>query len=376
MHVFNEEEREILTAVKRFCEDRIKPAASAIDEEDVFPRELYTELGKAGILALTAPEEYGGLEISVHCWLECLSLISAASASLSMSVTACSSLMFLVSRFASEELGQKCLPKLATGEAIMCACITEPNAGSDVSSIATTAVLDGEHYLVNGSKIFITSGSVADYFVIFAKTRVGDKEGLICLLADKTMPGIRITRDEKKLGMRGSVTSELWFEDLRVPIDHVIGNAGDGFKVAYNTLERGRLYVAAMGLGIARAAQEAAVEYSKTRVQYGKPICKYQAIQNKLVDMEIGIDAGHALVHSIAERIERGEQTIKQASCAKVFCSELAERVTAEALQVFGGYGYCKDYPVERYFRDAKALPIFEGANEVQRNIIGKVILA
>lgn len=378
MYQFNEEEQMIISMVDNVCKDIIEPRAPEIDlmAPDEFPWDIHKLFADQGITALPFPEEYGGVGISTNCWVRCLERIAQASAGVSMMIANISLGTLPVLQFGSEEQKQKVLPEVASGEAQAAFGLTEPNAGSDISGIATTAVKKGDNYVLNGTKIFITSGSVSKYFVIFAKVLVDGERKLTAFLAEKGTPGLVIGRDEEKLGLHGSVTTQLFFENLELPESAIIGKIGDGFKIAFGALNKGRLNNAAQATGIAQAALAAAASYAKTRVQFGKPISEFQAIQFMLADMEIGIQIAHLMIdHAATLYDSNSPELMKYASATKVHCSELACKASADAVQIFGGYGYCKEYPVERFFRDSKIFPIFEGSNQIQRMIIAKAIL-
>ncbi|MDL2280658.1 acyl-CoA dehydrogenase family protein [Selenomonadales bacterium OttesenSCG-928-I06] len=376
MYKFNEEEQMILSMVDDLCKDVIAPRAPEIDKSGEFPWDVFKILAEQGIYQLCFEEKYGGAGVGLHCWLKMMEKIAAASCAVSMLVGNTSLGSAPVVLAGSEEQKMKVIPELATGEALIAFALTEPNAGSDVNGIATTAVKKGDKYVINGNKIFITSGSVAKYFCIFAKVVEDGEKKLSCFLAEKDTPGLIIGRDEEKLGLHGSATTQLFFENLELPESALLGKVGDGFKIAFQSLNKGRLNNATQAIGLTQAALEAASVYAKTRVQFGKPISEFQAIQFMIADMEIGIEAARLMLdHSATKYIENAPDLMKYASCTKVFCSDLANKATADAIQIFGGYGYCTEYPVERFFRDAKIFPIFEGSNQIQRMIIAKAVL-
>ena len=275
--------------------------------------------------------------------------------------------------YGNEAQKQKYVPKLASGEYLGAFCLTEPSAGSDAASLKTRAVKSGDDYIINGSKVFITNGGEADTYIVFASTNpdLGSK-GISAFIVDKNTPGLVIGKDEQKMGLHGSRTVQLTFEDMKVPSENLLGEEGQGFKIALGNLDVGRIGIAAQALGIAEAALEAATDYAKERRQFGKPIASHQGVGFKLADMATAVEAAKLLIYRAAQLRQHGKKCGKEASMAKLFASKTAVDVTIEAIQVFGGYGYTEDYPVERYFRDAKVTEIYEGTSEIQRLVISK----
>lgn len=373
-----EEQQMLRDMVRKLAQNEIAPRAVEIDKTHEFPRENIKKMGELGLMGVPIPEEYGGAGCDFLSYIITIEEISRACASTGVILAVHTSVgTFPILYFGTEEQKQKYIPKLAAGEYIGAFALTEPGAGSDPANMKTTARLEGDYYIVNGSKIFITNGGVADVYCTFVVT---DKEkghkGITALLIDKDTPGFSIGKTEEKMGLHGSQTTELIFENARVPKENILGKEGEGFKVAMSLLDGGRIGIGAQGLGIAQAALDAAVAYAKERVQFGKPIAKQQAIQFMLADMATEVEAARCLVYRAARMREMGLPYSKEASMAKRYATDAAMKVTTDAVQIFGGYGYCKEYPVERYMRDAKITQIYEGTNQIQRLVIAKHILA
>ena len=360
--------------IREFCEKEIKPLASKIDKEEYFSWDLYKKMGKMGLMGMTIPQEYGGAGIDKVSYMIALEEISRYCGSTGLTVEAHNTLgVGYIYERGTEEQRKKYLPKYTTGEAFAALAITEPNAGSDVGALQTTAVLDGDEWVLNGTKQFITSGDIAGVTIVMAKT---DKDkgakGISAFLVEKDTKGFKVGQLEDKLGLRGSRTAELIFEDCRVPKENILGEENKGFYGVMDTLDRGRTAVGAMSVGIARGALEESLEYANQRKQFGRPIGKFQAIRWMIADMATEIDAARLLVHRAAFLEDQGLPFSKESAMAKLFASEMAMRATRNAIQIFGGYGYTQEYPVERYFRDVKLCEIGEGTSEVQRIVIGK----
>jgi butyryl-CoA dehydrogenase len=360
--------------IREFCEKEIKPIAEKIDKEEYFPWDLYKKMGKMGFMGMTVPQEFGGAGIDKVSYMIALEEISRFCGSTGITVEAHNTLgIGYIYEAGNKEQREKYLPRFTNGEAIAALAITEPNAGSDVGGIQTTAAIDGDDYVLNGTKQFITSGDIAGITVVMAKT---DKnkgvKGISAFLVEKDTPGFKVGQLEDKLGLRGSRTAELIFEDCRIPKENMLGEKDKGFYGVMDTLDRGRSAVGAMSVGIARGALEDSIEYAKQREQFGRPIGKFQAIQWMISDMATQIDAARLLVHRAAFLEDQELPFGKEASMAKLFASEMAIRTTRNAIQIFGGYGYTQEYPVERYFRDVKLCEIGEGTSEVQRIVIAK----
>ncbi|OLO42249.1 acyl-CoA dehydrogenase [Alkalihalophilus pseudofirmus] len=373
------EEQEMLRKMIRdFAENEVAPTAEERDEEERFDRAIFDKMAELGITGIPFPEEYGGIGadyVSYAIAVEELSRVCASTGvTLSAHVSLCS---WPIYKFGTEEQKQKYLRALAEGRSIGAYGLTEPGAGSDVASMKTTAKEDGDHYVLNGSKIFITNGGVADIYVVFAVTDADKKhKGITAFIVESDMPGFSVGKKEKKLGIRSSPTAEIIFEDLRVPKENILGKEGEGFKVAMMTLDGGRNGIAAQALGIAQGALDAAIGYAKERKQFGKTIGAQQGIGFKLADMATKIEAARLLTYQAAWKKSEGIPNGQEAAMSKLFAGDTAMEVTVEAVQVFGGYGYTKDYPVERYMRDAKITQIYEGTQEIQRLVISKMLLA
>ncbi|MFE3845699.1 acyl-CoA dehydrogenase [Thermoplasmatota archaeon] len=369
-----DEQKLFQKTIREFCEKEIKPISDKIDKEEYFPEELYTKMGRMGLMGMTVPQKYGGAGIDRVSYMMALEEISRACGSTGINVEAHNSLgVGHIYEKGSESQREKYLKKLTNGEAIAAWALTEPNAGSDASATQTTAILEGDEWVINGTKQFITSGDIAWVTTVMAKTdKNKGAKGISAFIVEKNTPGFKIGQLENKLGLRGSHTAELIFEDCRIPKDNMLGEKNMGFIGAMNILDRGRTAIGAMSVGIARGALEDSIEYAKQREQFGRPIGKFQAIQWKIADMATDIDAARLLVYRAAYLEDKNLRFTKEASMAKLFGSRIAMNATREAIQIFGGYGYTKDYPIERYFRDVKLCEIGEGTSEVQHMIISR----
>ena len=369
-----EQQRLFQKVIREFCEKELKPIASKIDKEKYFPFGFYKKAGKMGLMGMTVPQEYGGAGIDKVGYMIALEEISRFCGSTGLTVEAHNTLgCGYIYEHGSEEQRKKYLPKYTTGQGFVALAITEPNAGSDVAGLQTTAVLDKDEYVINGTKQFITSGDIAGVTIVMAKT---DKDkgakGISAILVEKDTKGFKVGQLEDKLGLRGCRTAELIFEDCRVPKENLLGEKNKGFYGVMDTLDRGRTAVGAMAVGIARGALEDSLEYANQRQQFGRPIGKFQAIRWMIADMATEVEAARLLVHRAAFLEDKGLPYSKEAAMAKLFASEIAMRATRNAIQIFGGYGYTREYPVERYFRDVKLCQIGEGTSEVQRIVISK----
>ena len=360
--------------VREFCEKEIKPISEKIDKEEYFPEELYKKMGRMGLMGMTVPQKYGGAGIDKVSYMIALEEISRFCGSTGITVEAHNTLgIGYIYEAGSEDKRKKYLPKYSSGEGIAALAITEPNAGSDVGGIQTTGVLIGDKWVLNGTKQFITSGDIAGVIIVMAKTdKTKGVKGISAFLVEKDTPGLKVGPLENKLGLRGSRTAELIFEDCCVPKENLLGVMNKGFFSVMNTLDSGRTAVGAMSVGIARAAFEDSIEYAKQREQFGRPIGKFQGIKWMLSDMATEIDAARLLVYRAAFLEDQGLSFSKESSMAKLFASEMAMRATRNAIQIFGGYGYIQEYPVERYFRDVILCEIGEGTSEIQRIVISK----
>jgi len=370
----SDEQKLFQKTIREFCEREIKPIADKIDKEEYFSKDLYKKMGQMGLMGMTVPQNYGGAGIDRISYMIALEEISRVSGSVGLTVEAHNSLgIGHIYEHGTEEQRKKYLPKLCSGQGFAAWALTEPNAGSDAAAAQTTAVLDKDEWVINGAKQFITSGDIADAVVVMAMTdKSKGAKGISAIIVEKDTPGFKAGQLEDKLGLRGSHTAQLFFEDCRVPKENLLGEVGMGFIGAMNILDRGRTAIGAMSVGIARAALEDAIEYAKQRQQFGRPISKFQAIQWMIADMATEIDAARLLVYRAAYMEDQNIRFTKEASMAKLFASEMAMRAARKAIQIFGGYGYTSEYPVERYFRDIKLCEIGEGTSEVQRLVISR----
>ncbi len=372
-----DEQQMIRKMVHDFAEKEIRPITREIDATGQFPWDVVRKMAGLGLLGLPIPEQYGGSGADTVSYAIAVEEVSRVSGSIGITMAAHTSLgLYPIYRFGSEEQKQKYLPKLASGEGLVAFGLTEPEAGSDASGVKTTAVLDGEQWVLNGQKVFITSGSIADVVIIAAITdRAAGTRGISNFLVEKGTPGFRPGRDEEKMGLKGSVTSQLFFEDCRVPKANLLGQAGEGYKQFLIALDGGRISIGAMALGLAQGALEAAIKYSKERVQFGQPIARFQAIQWMIADMATEIEAARWMIYHAAWLKDKGVRFTKEAAMAKLYASEAAERACFKAIQIHGGYGYMKEYDVERIYRDNRLTSIGEGTSEIQRLVIARQVL-
>ncbi|MEZ7172532.1 acyl-CoA dehydrogenase [Sporosarcina sp. OR05] len=373
---FTEEQQMMRTMVKDFAKAEIEPFIPRMEAGE-FPRDLLKKMGELGLMGITVPEKYGGSNMDFTSYIIAIHELSKVSAVMGVILSVHTSVgTNPIMYFGNEEQKAKYLPKMATGEYIGAFCLTEASSGSDAGSLKTKAVNKGDHYVLNGSKMFITNGGEADVYIVFASTDPSQGTyGITAFIVDKDTPGLIIGKDEEKMGLHGSRTVQLTFEDMKVPANNRLGEEGEGFKIAMANLDVGRIGIAAQSLGIAEAALEAATEYAKERVQFGKPIAVNQGVGFKLADMATATEAAKLLVYRAAQLRAEGKPCGKEASMAKLFASQAAMDNAIEAVQVFGGYGYTEDYPVERYFRDAKVTQIYEGTSEIQRIVISKQLM-
>lgn len=373
----SEEDLEFKQMARDLAEKRIYPIAMEMDENEETPEALIKECADLGYFGFTVPEEFGGLGMSATAFMGVLEEICAASAGFGIMLSVHNSLTCeILKLFGSDELKQKYLPRMAAGETIGSYCVTEPQAGTDVASLTTTAVEDGDHYIINGTKTYVTNAKYAGVFIVFAKTHPEEgRNGISCFVVDADSDGITLGKPERKCGIKASDTREVSFADVRVPKENLLGHIRDGFRMAVTILNSGRVGVAFQSIGIAQAALNEAIKYSKERQQFGQPISKFQAIQFKLADMAMKIDAGRLLAYRAAQLKDAGEPCHREASMAKLFCSEMVNFVCNEAVQIHGGYGYIKEYAVERYFRDARVTELYEGTSEAQRMVISRDLL-
>ncbi len=372
------EQQQIRDMVSEFVDEEVVPVASEIDHEDEFPRELVEDMADLGLMGMPFPEEYGGAGLDYHSYAIGLEEIARGSGGLGTIVAAHISLAGnMIYEFGSERQKNEYLTPLAEGRDIGAFALSEAGAGSDVPSMETTAHKDGDEYVIDGGKLWISNGSVADTVTLFAKTdpEAGNKGISSFIVRPEADEGFYVEGTEEKLGDKGCPTAELRFDDLRIPEDRLLGEEGDGFVHALKTLNGGRITIAARGVGIARAALEEAADYASEREQFGQPIGEFQSIKHKLADMDTKIQAAKLLMHRAADRKIRGEDFIKHSAQAKLYASEVSREVANEGIQIHGGYGYTKDFPAERFYRDAKLNEIYEGTSEVLRNTIGDQLL-
>jgi len=376
-----EEQREIRNLARDFAQQEIAPYISDWDERAHFEPSIVTKMGGLGFLGMLLPEEYDGLGVDTSTYLVALEEIAAVDASTAVLMSVHNSLPTqMILRFGNDEQRERFLKPMARGELLGAFALSEPEAGSDAASLTTQAVLDGDSWVLNGTKSWVTSGSHAGVILAMARTDSGDDRkgarGIGTFIVTPDLPGFHVGKKEDKLGLRSSPTVQLNFDGLRVPGTNLVGDAAEGFVYAMQSLENGRLGIAAQAIGIARSALEAATAYAGERMQFNSPIRDFQAIQFKLADMATRIAASRVLLHAAARAKDRGENVRQASSMAKLFASETAMFVTNQAVQIFGGYGYVKDYPVERLFRDAKVTEIYEGTSEIQRIVIARELYA
>ena len=372
-----QEQRMMRKMVRDFAEKEIVPIVQEMDASGQFPWEVLRKMGSLGLLGLPIPEEYGGAGADTVTYAIAVEEISRACGSVGITLAAHTSLgLSPIYRFGTEQQKHKYLPHLASGEGLAAFGLTEPEAGSDAGAIKMTAVLDGDQWVINGQKIFITSGSIADVVIIAALTdKTAGTRGISNLLVEKGTPGFRPGRDEEKMGLKGSVTSQLFFEDCHVPKENLLGQPGEGYKQFLIALDGGRIGIGAMAVGLAQGALDAAVKYSKERVQFGQPIARFQAIQWMIADMATEIEAARWMIYRAAWLKDKGVRFSKEAAMAKLYASEAAERACFKAIQIHGGYGYMKEYNVERIYRDNRLTTIGEGTSEIQRLVIARQVL-
>ncbi len=372
-----EEQEMIRKTVRDFAQKELAPIAAEIDEKGIVPFENIKKMARLGLLGFTTAEDYGGGGADSISYVIAIEELSKACASTAIVMAVQNSLVNAgIEKFGTQEQKEKFLAPLARGQKIGAFALTEPGAGCDASALLTTAVRESDFYVLNGKKHFITNGGFADVVIVLAMTDKSKRHrGISAFLVEKGTAGFSVGREEHKMGIRGSNTSELLLDDVRVPAANLLGGEGDGFKIAMTVLDAGRVGVAAQAVGIAQAAYEAALEYSKQRVQFGQPICQFQAIQWMLADMATRIEAARLLTYKAALKKDSGDRYSQEASMAKLFASETATWVADRAVQIHGGYGYMKEYAVERHYRDAKITEIYEGTSEVQRMVIARSVL-
>lgn len=363
--------------VRDMAEKHIRPKVMEWDEKQEFPVELFKTLGEAGLMGVLVPAEYGGAGLGYHEYITVITEIAKVCGSIGLSLAAHNSLCTgHILAFGNEEQKQKYLPKLATAEFIGAWGLTEPNTGSDAMRMKCTAKKEGENWILNGTKCWITHGISSDVFVVIARTgELLDSKGMTAFIVDRSNPGLKAGKKEDKLGMRASETAEVIMEDCVVHESMVLGNVGEGFQQAMKVLDGGRISIAALSLGIAKGAYEASKKYAKEREQFGQPIANFQAISFKLADMATDIEAAELLTHQAADLKNNGKPMTKESAMAKYMASEVSVRVSTDAVQIFGGYGYTKEFPVEKFYRDSKLCTIGEGTSEIQKLVISREVL-
>jgi len=374
--LLTEEQRLVRDTIRSFAQTELAPNAARWDREHRFPREALHALGALGALGMVVPERYGGAAMDYVSLAVTLEEIAAGDGATSTIVSVQNSVVCgPLNAFGTDAQKEKYLKPLARGERFGCFCLTEPQVGSDAGAIATRAERDGDSWVLNGVKQFITTGKNADVAIVFAVTdKAGGKRGISAFVVDTSSKGFVVARVEEKLGQRASDTAQIAFEDCRVPAASLLGREGEGYRIALANLEAGRIGIAAQAVGMARSALEAALAFARDRIAFGKPIAQHQAINFKLADMATQIEAARQLVWHAAALRDAGEPCLKEASMAKLFASEMAERVCSDAIQIHGGYGYVGDFPVERIYRDVRVCQIYEGTSEIQRLVIGRAL--
>jgi len=372
--ILSELQQQIRDLARDFARERLAPGAAKRDRESLFPREELKEMGELGLLGMLVPEAYGGSETGVIAYAAALEEIAAGDGPCSTIMSVHSSVGCVpILKFGNEEQRQRFLPKLASGEWIGGFALTEPQAGSDASNLRTRARRDGDHYVLDGAKQFITSGKNGQMIIVFAVTDPdAGKKGITAFIVPTDTPGYEVIRVEEKLGLHSSDTCQIAFNGMRIPAELRLGEEGEGYRIALANLEGGRIGIAAQAVGMAKAAFEAARDYARERSAFGKPIAEHQAVAFRLADMATRIEAARQLVFHAASLREAGLPCLSEASMAKLFASEMAERVCSDAIQIHGGYGYMADYPVERIYRDVRICQIYEGTSDVQRMVIAR----
>ena len=373
----NEEQRLIRDSVRDFVQSRVVPFAADWDRDDHFPREQLAEMAELGLFGMFIPEQWGGSGADYLSFALAIEEVAAGDGSCSTILSVNNSVVCSVLlASASEFLKQTYLKPLAAGSKLGCFCLTEPQAGSDAAALKTRAQKQGDEYVLNGSKAFITSGKNADVAIVFAVTDPdAGKKGISAFVVPTDNPGYEATTVEQKMGQHASDTAQIFFKDCRIPADHLIGEEGEGYRIALMNLEGGRIGIGAQSVGMARAAYECALDYARQRLSFGKALVEHQAVAFRLADMATQLEAARLMVHNAARLRDAGEPCLKQASMAKLFASEAAEKICSDAIQVLGGYGYLRDYPVERIARDVRVAQIYEGTSDIQRIVIAREII-
>ena len=375
---FSDEQRLVRDSVREYARERIAPFAADWDRDATFPAEQLREMAQLGLFGVFIPEEWGGAGADYLSFALAIEEIAAADGACSTILSVNNSVVCgLLYASASDMLKDRYLRPLASGDMLGCFCLTEPQAGSDAAALKTRARREGDHYILDGSKSFITSGRHADVAIVFAVTDPdAGKRGISAFVVPTDNPGYRVGKLEEKMGQRASDTAQIFFDNCEIPADHLVGAAGDGYRIALANLEGGRIGIGAQSVGMARAALDCALDYARERESFGKPLLEHQAVAFRLADMATRLDAARLTVHHAARLRDAGEPCLRQASQAKLFASEAAERICSDAIQVLGGYGYLRDYPLERIARDVRVAQIYEGTSDIQRLIIARELAA
>ncbi len=376
-HTLTDEQKMLRDAAREYCDKRVRPNVEAWDHAERVPDEIFVEMTELGYFSLLCPEQYGGMELDAMSYAVVHEEFNRASAGLGIIMSVHNSLVGgAIKRYGTEEQKQEWLPAMCAGK-FGAYCLSEPHSGTDAGSLRLAAKRDGEYFILSGEKMFVTNADYARFYLVFASTNpsLGTK-GITAFLVDRALPGVQVGKPERKMGIKCSDTRSVAFSDVRVPVKHRLGEEGQGFKIALSQLDHGRIGVAIQALAIGEAAYEEALKYSRVRQQFGKPICEFQAVAFKLADMRMKLDATRLLVDHAVRKMAAGEKVTREASEAKLFASETANWVADQAVQIHGGYGYMKEYAVERYFRDARITEIYEGTSEAQRIVISRAILA
>lgn len=372
-----DEQKMMREMVRQFAKEKVAPEVTRMEEENRFPKELIKEMGKLGLMGIPIPEKYSGSGMDFISYIIAINELSKVSATLGVILSVHTSVGTKpIVNFGTDEQKEKYLPKLASGQYIGAFALTESNAGSDAANIKMTAKKAGDHYVLNGSKSFITNGGVANTYITFARTaNSSGAKGISAFIVDADTEGLTIGKEENKMGLHGSPTVELSFNQCHIHKDQLLGIEGEGYKIALAHLNVGRIGIASQALGIAEGALDASIKYAKEREQFGRPIARQQGISFKLANLATDIEAARLLTYQAATLVSQNKSCVKEASMAKLFASKAAVKTAIEAVQIFGGYGYTKDYSVERFFRDAKVTEIYEGTSEIQRIVIAKQLL-
>ena len=376
--ILTQEQEMIRDTLRQFAQERLAPNAADWERNHTFPREVLRELGELGAMGIIVPEQWGGAGMDYVSLALAIEEIAAGHGATSTIVSVQNSLACGITlKYGTEAQKARYLTKFASGEWLGCFCLTEPHTGSDAATIRTAARREGDEWVLNGVKQFITTGKEGRVALVFAITdKSAGKKGISCFLVPTDAPGYIVARLEEKMGQHASDTAQILFENCRIPAENLVGREGEGYKIALSNLEAGRIGIAAQAVGMARAALEAAVGYAKEREAFGAPIVEHQAVLFRLADMATQLEAARQLVLHAASLRDAGQPCLKEASMAKLFASEIAERVCSDAIQIHGGYGYCADFPVERFYRDVRVTQIYEGASDIQRLVIGRAVVA